>query len=168
MPYPEMIANRIIDYETRIYRLVLDVSKRWVQKIACCGAAFPTANPIGSAFNFSSDTPLVSDTNEISVPFKAIGYCYNDPIIVRDFNTTVYRFNKKMKDDLREKLMILVPSDLYSFFNYLCYPRITSSMELQWWCDRDIFKDNIIKYNIPLGRGFLDKWGLVIGEENAD
>ena len=168
MPYPEMIANRIIDYETRIYRLVLDVSKRWVQKIACCGAAFPTANPIGSSFNFSSDTPLVSDTNEISVPFKAIGYCYNDPIIVRDFNTTVYRFNKKMKDDLREKLMILVPSDLYSFFNYLCYPRITSSMELQWWCDRDIFKDNIIKHNIPLSRGFLDKWGLVIGEENAD
>lgn len=143
MPYPEMIVNRIIDYQTRIYRLVLDVSRRWILKIACCGAATPTANPLGTSFNFSSDTPIVDSTLEQSVPFKAIGYCYNDPIIARDFNLTVCNYNPYMSSKTRALTMVQIPPPLYKYFNYRCYPRISDNMELQWWCSNEVFSNTI-------------------------
>lgn len=169
LPYPEMMVNRIIDYETRIYRLVLDTSRRWIQKIACCGAAVPTANPLGTAFNFSSDTPVVSDTTEQSVPFKVIGYCYNDPIIIRDFNTTVGHFNKKMVPGERENKMVMIPPKLYPYFNYRCYPRISEDMELQWWCSKDIFYNVINKLGFSLSDDYFVKWfkGTTVGERNV-
>jgi hypothetical protein len=41
IPYPDALIANEIDYMTRIYRLVLDPSRRFVTKIACTGASYP-------------------------------------------------------------------------------------------------------------------------------
>ena len=164
IPYPEMIINRIIDYQTRIYRLVLDTSRRWIHKLACCGAATPIANPLGTSFNYTVETPLAVDTMQQNVPFKAIGYAYNDPIIIRDFNTTVGRFNPKMKDAVRNDLMLKIPPPLHVYFNYRCYPRISENMELEWWCSKVIFSNvvNLLALNVD------EEWCLNWFDVNRD
>ncbi|WP_444544288.1 hypothetical protein [Paraburkholderia adhaesiva] len=40
-----------IAYQTRIYRLVLDVTKTKVQKIAACGAVMPPFSTVGRSRN---------------------------------------------------------------------------------------------------------------------
>ena len=164
LPYVEMIVNRIIDYQTRIYRLVLDSSRRWIQKLACCGAAVPTANPLGTSFNFTIEAPLIADTLNQSVPFKAIGYCYNDPIIIRDFNTTVNRFNISMRDENRNGKMVKIPPPLQVYFNYRCYPRISNDMELEWWCSVETFNSINKRMNLGIDIEWCIDWFDVNGE----
>lgn len=142
-PFQEMAVSKTIDYQTRIYRLVLDKSRKWIQKIACCGAAFPYANPIGSSFNFALDQQRSSEVDDISVPFKCIGYEYNDPIIGQDFNRTVVYYNALMADKYREEKMIKLDGENVQAFNFNGYPRISDDMELEWWVPKDEYVSRI-------------------------
>lgn len=135
MPYPDMILDNEIDYQTRIYRLVLDPSRQWVQKIAACGASFPYSTSLGAAFNFSNDTPFAQDNaNQISIPFHCIGVDYQDPILIREFNDLVALFNNEMADGNRSRAMQRLTKDELSYFNYYGYPYIVpDSQKLEWW-----------------------------------
>lgn len=139
-PYANNIAENTIDYQTRIYRVVLDSSKRFVQKIACTGAAFPISVPMGTAFNFESDTPI-NRNDQISVTFRAIGAEYMDDMIIHDFNAAVCIGNSDMADDQRQNAgLIKVPYEYIFLFNHLGYPRINvSTFELEWWVYNDTF-----------------------------
>lgn len=136
VPYPEAIVENEIDYQTRIYRLVLDQSRRFVTKIAACGASFPIANPLGAAFNYTADSPFIKDNDQISIPFRCMGAMYMDPILFQEFNDTVVMFNSGMSDATREtRYQKLLPSELVAFNNQ-GYPRIDPiTQELEWWVD---------------------------------
>ena len=138
MPYPEMIIDNEIDYQTRIYRLVLDPSRQWVQKVAACGASFPYSTSLGAAFNFSSDTPFAQDNaQQISVPFHCTGAEYQDPILFREFNDLVAMFNTDMGDDRRRSVMKELSKDELAYFNYYGYPHIDiRTQRLSWWVDK--------------------------------
>lgn len=141
VPYPDMIYQNEIDYQTRIYRLVLDSSKTFVKKIAACGAAYPVNSPIGAAFNFESDRPINSGYNDqISVNFRAMGAMYQDDILVKEFNDTTVFFNDTFRDGSRERFYIKVPGDALQIFNNRGYPRINpDTYELEWWVDVNEF-----------------------------
>lgn len=151
-PYANNAAENAIDYQTRIYRIILDSSKRFVQKIACVGAAFPTTVPIGTSFNFDSDTPI-NRNDQITVNFRAIGAEYVDDMIIHDFNLAVCIGNEDMLDDQREKAgLVKIPYEYIFLFNYLGYPRINPhNSELEWWIYNETFtsmtgesnKDNV-------------------------
>jgi len=136
VPYPEYIINNTVDYNTRIYRLVLDPSREYIQKIAACGAAFPIDSPIGNAFNFDSDGPINQGNNKISVSFRCFGAMYNDPILFYEFNQTVINCNSDMAgtDAQRaSKFHRLLPGE-YNLFNHRGYPFIdVATGQLQWW-----------------------------------
>ena len=134
IPYPDMIRGNEIDYNTRIYRVVLDKNKRLVQKIACCGAAFPVSAPEGQAFNFEHDQPRNASNDSIQINFRAMGYNYDDHIVIREFNMAVGTFNPNMRDDrINDKMIQLSPAEL-SVFNNRGYPRIDpDTLEMQWW-----------------------------------
>lgn len=140
-PYPDNISENTIDYQTRIYRVILDSSKRFVQKIACTGAAFPITVPIGAAFNYEIDTPI-NRNDQIAVQFRCIGAEYLDDAIMHDFNKAVCIGNNDMFDDQRKSAgMVQVPYEYIYLFNYLGYPRINpSTFELEWWVYNDQFK----------------------------
>lgn len=140
VPYPNNLVERRIDYQTRIYRVLLDPSRRYVQKIAACGAAFPVNSPLGNSFNFSNEGVYNQDNDQISIRFKAMGADYNDPITFQEFNAVVQIFNPDMKGDNsdREKNLRMLSQEELKSFNYEGYPRIDpESFELQWWVPKE-------------------------------
>jgi hypothetical protein len=141
LPYPDFLVKNEFDYNTRIYRLVLDQSKTFVQKIACTGAAFPTSVPMARAFDFQSEQPMNPANNEIQINFQCMGACYNDDIIVHEFNKAVGIFNSKMREDMFESTMQKVPYAALQIFNGKGYPRINpDSYELEWYVFKDEYR----------------------------
>lgn len=136
-PYFEHIIQNEIDYQTRIYRLVLDKTRRYVQKIAACGAGFPTSSTLGSIFDYASDKAVNDSTDQISVRFKCMGAMYLDPILVSEFNEVVCIFNPDMVDGRRRSTMTQIPGERLTAFNNMGYPRIDpDTSELQWFLSK--------------------------------
>lgn len=142
MPYPDSIVENEIDYHTRIYQIDLDPSKRFVQKITTCGAAFPWANNRGTMANFNIDEVFKSDGKQITVPFRCMGAEYDDPISIREFNTIVMLFNPNMRDDKRDTEMVRLKPREFAFFQYRCYYLINPlDAELERWVFKNDYAD---------------------------
>lgn len=141
MPYGQNIVNTTLDYNTRIYRLTLDPSKKYVQNMACTGASFPLTVPTGAIFNFDSEQPFNDSLNQITIRFQSNGMMANDPIIIYSFNRTVSMFNSGMSDYHRGRAMLKIPYNLLNFFNMRGYPRIDpESMELEWYIPKEAYQ----------------------------
>lgn len=148
VPYPDMIAYREIDYQTRIWRLVMDKNKRIVQKIASADACFPKNSPLGGSFNFESDRPINPTNDQISIQFHCIGYTYNDPILVWEFNRVVAMFNPEMELSNLKNMFKLNQYELSLFNTTACYPNIDpNTMELNWYVSPDLYQSVISAYN---------------------
>lgn len=138
-PRPEMLVENEIDYNTRIYRLILDPSRRYVLKIGACGAAFPTSNSLGSHFDYNIEKPFNRDKDQISITFKTMGAAYYDPILIYEFNRVVDIYNPWMdantdRSAKRQGSYVYVEPKYKALFNYKAYPRINiKTMELEWW-----------------------------------
>jgi len=142
LPYPDFIAANEVDYNTRIWRLVLDKNKRFVTKIGATGASYPVNTTLGAAFDFNHDRPLNSNSDTINIRFQSFGAIYNDPLLVFDFNRLVGYFNPAMREDSQtgaiSKTMVQIPFGELEWFNNLGYPRIDpNTMELQWYLPKD-------------------------------
>lgn len=144
VPYPENIIERRIDYNTRIYRVVLDESKRFVTEIAAPGASFVLSSPTGAKFNYESDKPINDSNDQISIPFRCYGWISHDDILIDQFNRLVTRFNPGMRDDSRvvagKNGYKRVPMETLHLFNNYGYPRINPiTRELEWWVSSAVF-----------------------------
>lgn len=147
VPYMKYIIQNTVDYNTRIYRLVLDESRQYVQKIAACGAAFPIDCPIGNAFNFDSDGPINRANDKITITFHCNGAMYQDPILIYEFNQTVGGCNSKMvgTDADRARYYKKLNPVEAQVLNHRGYPNIDpETYELQWWVPID-------EYNTLIG-----------------
>lgn len=145
MPYPEFAMLREIDYNTRIWRLVTDVSRQRVTRIIHTGASFPTNSPIGNIMNFSNDgseTPFTTIEDQISINFRSMGTRYHDYLSVLEFNWLVKQFNRYMRDDLRTGNMHKLDPVEIHFFNrgHLTYPLINDDMGLEWWVSKSTYE----------------------------
>lgn len=142
VPYVDFISENEIDYNTRIYRLVLDQTKQTVTKIAATGVSFPISAPTGSFFDFNSERPFNDQNKDITIRLRCLGVDYQDDILIKEFNQTVSIFNPDMLDRNRENGMVQVKKNTIGMFNNRGYPRIDpSSNELQWWVPRDVFNN---------------------------
>lgn len=103
-PYIDMITENEIDYNTRIYRLVLDQQKRYVTYIGATGASFPTNVPTGSLFDFNVDTPFNTRNTEINIRFRSMGFIAFEDILKLEFNKTTAIFNAGMRKVLESDL----------------------------------------------------------------
>jgi hypothetical protein len=147
VPYPDFLIKNEIDYNTRIYRLVLDSTKRYVQKIGCTGAAYPTAVPIGASFNYEHDKPVNMSNQDIQINFRCLGARYQDDIIIHNFNTVVGIFNPSMKDSYYASSMQKIPFETLQVFNGKGYPRIDpNTYELEWYVFKDEYERVMVIY----------------------
>jgi len=141
MPYPDMVLYNEIDYNTRIYRLIMDKSRRYVTRIGATGASFPMTAPIGNIFNFEGDgseTPFPTANDQIAVNFRCMGFTYYDHILIYEFNRVVEHFNVAMKDENRERYLVKLKPWEREYFNYSAYPHINElTLELEWWVFRE-------------------------------
>lgn len=154
VPYPDNMFENRIDYQTRIYRLVLNEDFTHVQKIAACGAAFPTASPLGAAFNYASDGEYNEENDQLSIPFRCIGANYLDPILIKEFNEVVASKNPDMRNGNRTAAMAkisalqdygtygLIGGSLLNILSSHLFPRIDPlTLELEWWATKADFND---------------------------
>lgn len=147
IPYPDFIAAREIDYNTRIWRIVLDKNKRYVTKIGYTGAAYPVNSPLGAAFDFDHSRPINQNNDAINIQFMCFGVRYNDPLMIFEFNKLVGYFNPEMRSKPSDPGgepagdVVQVPFADLQIFNKKGYPRIDpDSWELQWWVSSGEYK----------------------------
>ena len=96
-PYVDMITENEIDYNTRIYRVLLDQQKRYVTYIGATGASFPVNVPTGNIFDYNTDTPYNTKNSEINIRFRSIGFTAFEDILKLEFNKTLAIFNAGMR-----------------------------------------------------------------------
>jgi hypothetical protein len=150
LPYPDMIAYREIDYNTRIWRLIMDQNHRFVTHIGCCGAAYPVNAPFGALFDYQHDRPLNTNLDTINITFECFGAQYDDPILVHEFNKAVAIMHTGMRpkpegDDWLPggDVVRIQPQDL-QWLNHRGYPWIhPETMELFWYLDREVYQSEI-------------------------
>jgi hypothetical protein len=109
IPYGSSLYEFEIDYNTRITRLILDPTKRYVQHILSTGASFPLNAPVGAIGNFDSSQPFNDANDNVNIRFQCIGMDYNDPIQVTEFNQAVCEMNPGMADNVRDEYYIQIP-----------------------------------------------------------
>lgn len=96
-PYDDMILENELDYNTRIYRLVTDHSRRYVTYLGACGAAMPLSVPTGSLLDYNTDKPYNDKLKEFSIRFKCNGYMMFDDVLKLKFNQTTAIFNPEIR-----------------------------------------------------------------------
>lgn len=141
-PYMDMLVENEIDYNTRIYRLVLDESKTIVKKIAACGAAFPVNVPNSRFFDYNDSQKYNDSAKDINIRFKAMGAMYNDDILVHEFNQTVAIFNEDLRGLVRNGIVpdnyVEIPYNLIHLFNHRGYPIIDkNTLQLKWFINKN-------------------------------
>lgn len=139
VPYPEFIVQNEIDYNTAIYRLVMDSSKTYVKGVAKSGAGMVKSIPKGAQFNFESDRPVnAAMSDQVSIPIQIFGAEYDDDILIHEFNFVVQMFNSSMSDGKREQFYKEVPATAMELFNGRGYPRINPfTYKLEWWVSKE-------------------------------
>ncbi len=161
-PYPDMIIENEIDYNTRIYRLVMDKSNTFVRKILATGASFPITLPLGNFFDYTSDSPTNSEIYDFSIRFRCMGITYQDDILIHEFNKVTKIFNPSMRDQNRSTDMVKVPKALLVIFNNRGYPRINpATYELEWYVSSQMYNSRMNLANV---KGTLDNSSLSMME----
>ena len=155
------LQNRV-DYQTRIYRIVLNKNKTHLEGIAATGASLPATVPIGADFLYNREEPIMSNTSEIAINFPSVGAIYNDPILIDTFNRiytftypeliTWYMGGKKGGDfvDISESSIyadINAKQDIFTtqifidnrmLFNFKAYPIIDPiNYRMHWFVPKD-------------------------------
>jgi len=139
-PYLDYIAQNRIDYNTRVYRIVLDTTRRFVKKIAATGVSFPTNDPTGKSFDFNDAVNYNDQTKNINVRFRSIGASYNDPRLYLEFNEVSAIFNPDIRNMLHGKSHNLekIPHQMLGMLNHRGYPIINiDTNELEWYIAKD-------------------------------
>lgn len=138
-PYPQFIKNNMIDYQTRIYRLILDPTRTYVEDIISCNAAFPLVSPLGTRANYtqpdSQNSPVNRDVDIYNQTFQCQGANYMDPLQIYEFNRTTGMLNPNFQDPEKRVRFFrqLWPAE-YKTFTYRAYPYIDPrTARLQWW-----------------------------------
>jgi hypothetical protein len=140
-PYYDAEIEDEIDYISRCYRFAMDESRN---KITHWGSTllFPTAIPTGSTMNFSADSPLNDEGRQHSIPYTCMGFEWNDPAVLKEFNVIVKFFNKDMEDEVREDKMKKLVRSEWPLFNYHTYFLVNTAEEntLERWVDKDYYE----------------------------
>lgn len=148
IPYPDFIARNIIDYQSRVYRLVMDRTRTIVQRISATGVCYPLAGNIGGTFDYDSTKPLNESQAQVEVQFRCTGALYDDVILMHEFNKVVQIFNPNMRDEFRSSNMVALQAAEKPIFNKEGYPLINVlSGELSWYVTKARYAAEMTSYN---------------------
>jgi len=146
-PYPDANSYKEKEYESAIYRVILDHKKKTVQEISRF-IAFPLTVPNATNHNFNIEDGILTENKTVSCQWRAQAFDINDGKIVEDFNDVVQMFNYNMRlqdptDPFSNVLgiesgdYIKITADMRNVASGRSYPRINPiTMELEWYLDR--------------------------------
>ena len=96
-PYPEMIVNRRLDYNTRVYNLILDQNQQYLLHWAATGASIPMNTPFGKIFDYDYSQTFNHGLDQLNISFESAYADYNDVITLYEFNKVVGMFNPSLR-----------------------------------------------------------------------
>jgi hypothetical protein len=135
-PYYDHIIQTEKDNETRVFRIVLDASGRYLTRIAATRPGLIAGMSHGSFYDYDANATFIPGTETISARLSFPSAEYNDPILIKEFNITVGMFNPEILSDvLRQTKYRLAPLG-HGFVNnnFKAYPRINpDTLEFEWW-----------------------------------
>lgn len=140
-----MVENRY-ENQTRIIKLTLDKTRRFIQKIFVT-IGYPYTVPLGGVHGFKRSEHLNQENNQIQIAFKCFGAYYNDPILLKEFNALVASWNPDMSYDKDTwevtgnsvKVDGIAPNKIpwRLLLNNRLYPHISRNNELEWYANQD-------------------------------
>ncbi len=149
IPRYRNLVQREIDYQTRIYRIITDPTRKWVRKIGIANACFPLNDSLGAIMNVPGNAPFVTNNDQLDIQFQCNIAQYLDPILIQEFNDVVSMFNPGMYP-LDEDDTVFVPKDgdlvrlsdaELPYFNYYGYPHIDqNTYEISWHVSSDDYE----------------------------
>lgn len=149
------MIQREKNYETRIYRLLMDPTLTYVTKIGAANACIPLNDNLGAVMNYDSMQSIVDSNDQINIQFHCQGAIYLDPRLITDFNKTVMLFNPDMVEaennigafTPRGNLRRLKKSEV-QYFNWYGYPHIDlQTRELSWFVYEDMYQKRMAEVN---------------------
>lgn len=148
MPYPHNVVENRVDSHTRIYILILDPGRRYVQTIAST-LCVPTVDPTGSRLDFTADETFMQNSSQQNYNFLCNGLEVNDPILIREFNRRATRFDPGMEITSMTATDLKVRGDYFQLRgnemkigNYKGIPLIHPlSHELMWFVTRSEYDE---------------------------
>lgn len=143
VPYPQYWLENEMDFNTRIFRLNLDPTRRYVTQVTST-IATPISAPIGAAANFENSGPYNRSNDQVSVNFRCHGLETYDAILIKEFNLLVEQSNPQMVDGPRQTNYVKIPQWYLGILNHEGFPRIDpATNELEWWISRARFTQRL-------------------------
>ena len=143
-PYMDFITENELDYNTRIYKIIMDETNTIVSEIAATGASFPISVPTGKQFDHDASKKYNSQTKDINIRFKSLGAIYSDDILIYEFNETSVIFNSEIRKIINSGFQVnnshgyeKIPPNIASSLNFRGTPLInTETFALEWWISK--------------------------------
>ena len=148
-PHKVNVARNLRDYQVRFYRLVLNTLGTHVTQFTMTTATYPMTLPTGAIFNYSTEKPVNEGYDQYSVQWSAMHCWHNDPLVIREFNRTVYTRNVMMTSKNRALFYKEVPPPYLKYFTFNGYPLIDpDTFEFQVWVPKDVYIETLLSLNI--------------------
>lgn len=150
-PWPQMIRYNAIDYQTRIWRLMLDPTRQYVEEVTSCSASWPLTNPLGVRANKNDDSPVNRELDVLNHTFSTMGAHYFDPLHVDEFNNSIKIFNRDFESvtAMNKAYRKLYPNE-YKLFSYRAIPRINPlDSKMEWWVSREVHRAMLGEVSYP-------------------
>lgn len=156
-PYPDFEAKDRKDYNTRIYRVLLDPQRERVTGIIACGAAVPSSNAISAFADYSRSAPISEVNKDFTISFECDGCIIFDPILEQSFNGVVQGFCPGMRDEYRASAMVKLDKIEINYFRGVAYPRINpSNSAFEIWVPRDVYAARLQDIGPLLNQDYVD------------
>lgn len=167
VPYADNNIENRMDYTQRMYRLILDPSRRFCQHIMANGYMYPKTNPWGSIANFDSGDNFDRSNDKVNIQYRSVGAQYNDPILPWEFDQTVAMFNSDLEiitdaqglealvegkvKLARGERYVQIPNAYLDYFNYDPYPLVHPvTWELLWFIPMEVYQARMDELNQPV------------------
>lgn len=141
MRYSDFITDDTLDYNVRLFRLIMGGDGETVRHIGATLPGFSQSVAIGHIFDYDMQNPY-REEQLVNLRLMFAGVEYDDPVLIDDFNRTVETTNMDMRDNKRSTRMSQIPRVDLELFSYeRVYPHINiQNYKLEWWTDKDTFK----------------------------
>lgn len=135
-PYPAALRENYIDYDCRIYHMILNKNMRNIEWLFCNAGCVPTTFPSGafSTIDRTQNTLRGQGQDELEINFSSVGFRFGNIRIADMFNRTTLYFNPGMHPSVRLSNYRQLSVAEYFGGGYSAYPWINiDSMELEYW-----------------------------------
>lgn len=136
--YFDFVVRDDIDYNVRIYRIILDVHGKTVTNIAATLPGIWQVAGLGSRYDYDRLSRQSAVSEELSYPVSVPSVEMDAPILIDDFNRTVYAFKPEMETASTRTFgdMAKVNFAYHEYFMNDSFYRINpSTLEFEYWVD---------------------------------